>query len=360
MTPLDYYQEQCRQGIVLEDAQQLMALQYLQALYHELVSEQKKRNSLFAFLRPAKSVQGLYLWGGVGIGKTFLMDCFYHCLPMAQKKRVHFHQFMRFVHAELKKYQGKKDPLQHIAKALAKETRILCFDELLVTDITDAMLLGRLLRALFSQGVCLVATSNVAPDDLYKNGLQRPLFLPAIAMLKKHMHVISLTTTADYRLRHLQHAGVYFTPDDEIADEEMEKCFALLSQGETYLQEPIEICGRRITIKKQAGDMVWFDFDKICAVPRSQHDYLAIAEKYSTILISHIPIIPSQAKDTISLFIRMVDVFYDARVRLVISAAASVDKLYEHGYLAFDFARTRSRLLEMQSQAYFMRERGDT
>ena len=217
MTPMDYYHEQSQKGLIVEDPQQLAALQHLQSVFDHLIEEHKKRSSFISFLRKPHLVKGLYLWGGVGIGKTFLMDCFYHTLPFPNKLRMHFHQFMQRVHNSLTQHQGEKDPLQVIAKELARETLVLCFDEFYVSDITDAMLLGRLLKALFEQGVCLVTTSNVAPDDLYKNGLQRLQFLPAIAMIKADTDVVNIASTMDYRLRHLKEAGVFYTPLDDTA-----------------------------------------------------------------------------------------------------------------------------------------------
>jgi len=301
-------------------------------------------------------VQGLYIWGGVGIGKTFLLDCFYHCLPFKEKMRMHFHPFMQMIHQELKAHQGEKNPLQIIANKLAKKTSVLCFDEFFVTDITDAMILARLFDALFAQGVCLIATSNTKPDDLYKNGLQRPLFLPAIALLKQNTTVLHVPTSIDYRLRHLKKSGVFYTPDDAMAEENMEKSFALLANGAEIDDEPIEILGRVIPIRKKTRDIIWFDFDVICRVPRSQQDYLAIAKKYNTVFITHIPVISPHAKDMISLFIRLIDVFYDARIRVVFSAAETIKKIYTQGYLLADYTRTQSRLLEMQSESYFSKE----
>ncbi len=355
MTPLDYYREQIRGGQIAEDPRQLSALLHFEKLRQRLLRENLKRAGLLASLRKPKLIKGLYLWGGVGIGKTFLMDCFYHSLPFSRKLRLHFHQFMSYVHEELAKHQGKKNPLQIIAAELAQKVLVLCFDEFYVSDVADAMLLGRLLEALFAQGVCWVATSNIPPDELYKNGLQRQHFLPALALLKQEMEVLHLSGQVDYRLRHLKHAGVFYIPNDELARDNMEKSFVLLSHNDSESSKAIELFGRKIPIIKQTSNMIWFDFKVICGVPRSQEDYLALAKKYSTIFVSDLPILPPQSRDKISLFIKLVDVLYDARTRLVLSAEASLDKIYSQGRLHFEYTRTHSRLLEMQSEAYFLK-----
>lgn len=356
MTPLDYYLEQCRQGLVVEDQQQRIVLQHLQRIYQNLIDEQQHRSRWISLFRKPHLVKGAYIWGGVGIGKTFMMDCFYHCLPFPNKIRMHFYQFMQQTHNDLTKHQGEKDPLQIIANELARKAIVLCFDELFVSDITDAMLLGRLFKALFSQGVTLVATSNSAPDDLYKNGLQRSQFLPAIALLKQNTDVLHVPTTVDYRLRHFKEAGVFYTPLNEDAKQNMEKSFQALTQGKTIETTPITIFGRSIAVKKRTKDVIWFDFHDICAVPRSQKDFLAIAEQYQTIFISDIPVIEANEKDKICLFISLIDVFYDAKVKLVFSAAESIDQLYNRGYMLQEYTRTHSRLKEMQSMDYFADE----
>jgi len=355
MTPLDYYREQAQHGQLVEDPQQIEALEQLSRIRQQLLREHLKRAGIFASLRKPRQVKGLYLWGGVGIGKTFLMDCFYHSLPIAKKLRLHFHAFMSMVHAELKKHQGKKNPLQLIAATLAEQALVLCFDEFFVSDIADAMLLDRLLAALFAHGVCLVTTSNVKPDDLYKNGLQRQHLLPAIALLKRELAVLHLSGQTDYRLRHLKQAGVFYIPDDEAAQDNMEKSFSLLSKNQPVDTAALQWFGREVPIVKQAGDVVWFDFKVICGLPRSQEDYLLLAKKYQTIFISHVPRLPPQSRDKISLFIKLVDVLYDARLRLVLSAEVPLEKIYSQGRLAFEYTRTLSRLLEMQSEEYFLK-----
>lgn len=360
MTPLEYYQHQLSQGLIAEDSQQLLVIQQLDEIHLELLREHRQRSRFFSFLRKPQTVKGLYLWGGVGIGKTFMMDCFFHTVPFEEKMRMHFHQFMRFVHSELKIYQGEKNPLQIIAAQIAKKTMLLCFDEFFVTDIADAMILARLLRELFANGVCLVTTSNVMPDDLYKKGLQRPLFLPAIELLKQNTLVMHVPTTIDYRLRHLRNAGVFYTPNDAAAMQNMEKTFTVIVNGQEVTDAPVEICGRMVPVVKRTEDTIWFDFNVICKIPRSQLDYLAIAQQYTTVFVSNIPMLPPDARDIVSLLIRMVDVFYDAHVRLVISAADKVENLYSQGVMLFEYTRACSRLLEMQSEDYFSASENDS
>jgi cell division protein ZapE len=356
MTPLDQYRKKCQQGLILEDPEQLIILSHLDAISDALIREYQSRQHVLKKWRQPKSIKGLYVWGGVGIGKTFMMDCFYESLPFQTKKRLHFHHFMQWIHHELKLHQGQKDPLTIIAKKLAKQTLVLCFDEFFVKDIADAMLLARLLAALFTHGVSLVATSNTQPDKLYWRGLQRESFLPAIELIKTHTQVIHLTTSVDYRLRHLKDAGVFYTPNDEKAHAALEKTFTIMTNGHVISKDPIEVHERFIPIKKQSNDVIWFDFEVLCSVPRSQQDYIEIAKRYRTVFISDIPIIPPQARDKISLLIHLIDVFYDAHVRLVFSAAEQVSQLYPHGYLQADFKRAQSRLIEMQSEHYFLKK----
>ena len=308
---------------------------------------------MLGLLRKPKTVPGLYLWGGVGIGKTFLLDCFYASLPFTNKHRIHFHAFMREIHAGLKRHQGEVNPLKFIAQDMAKHYCVLCFDEFVVNDIADAMILGRLFNYLFAFGVTLITTSNVAPDDLYRDGLQRREFLPAIALLKQYTEVYHLPSKEDYRLLHLRAAGVFYTPLDAESDAKMQAAFNLLADDHEIEQAPIELYGRKIPIIKAAKDTIWFEYRDLCRPPRSPADYLLLASQYRNILISHVPIISPQSKDLLTLFMRMVDVFYDARIRLVWSAAEPIEQLTADSQLGFELARTRSRLTEMQSAAYF-------
>lgn len=354
MSPLDYYLTQCKAGNLTEDPEQVQVLSQLNKVYAALLGEYKKRFTFRKFFHKPSLVRGMYIWGGVGIGKTFLLDCFFHTLPFPHKLRLHFHQLMQQIHEKLQSHQGVIDPLPIIAKELAKKFIVICIDEFFVADITDAMLLGRLLKALFAEGVSIVTTSNIAPDDLYKNGLQRLQFLPAIDLIKRNLEIIHIPTIVDYRLRYFKEAGVFYTPLDKKAEENMEKTFQVLTHGNHIDNTPLLINNRLINIKKKANDVVWFDFKTICSIPRSQNDYLILAQRFKTIFISNIPIIPMNATDTICLFISLIDVLYDARVKLVISAADSIPKLYNRGYMILEYKRTHSRLIEMQSIEYFL------
>lgn len=356
MTPLQYYHQQLDSGLIEKDPQQLEAMQELQRIYTELLKQESGRKQFFSQLvrsvKPTKTIKGLYLWGSVGVGKTFMMDIFFHCLPI-NKIRLHFHQFMQRTHEELTQLQGQKNPLDIIAKKLAKETRIICFDEFFVSNIADAMLLGGLLKSFFNNGICLIASSNVQPDDLYKNGIQRENFLPAIDLIKKYTTVFHMVSHHDYRLEHVTQAGVYFTPLNNESEQHMEKSFQHFSNHTPGTEGMIEIYGRSVKIRKQAGDTIWFDFTDICGIPRSQKDFLYVAQHYRTVLISNIPVIDKNENNLITSFINLIDVLYDARIKLVISAQTHVEALYPEGRMRFAFARAQSRLIEMQSADYF-------
>lgn len=355
-TPLDFYHEQCTQGVITVDPEQEKVLQTFDRLYHDLVSEIPKRQGILSVLHRKKFIPGVYLWGRVGTGKTYMMDAFFQCLPFQYKMRMHFHNFMAMVHQELHLHQGKKNPLSKVADDVAGKAWVLCFDELTVSDITDAMLLGGLFDALFLRGVCLVATSNVPPDELYHNGLQRERFLSAINLIKKNTEVLYIPSEVDYRLRHQSELGTFFVPLDAAARAGMTESFAHFTQGKIVLREPVSIQGRSVPVIGRTDTVIWFDFKVICQVPRSQQDYLEIAAHYKTVLISDIPVISADEKDTICLFVSLVDIFYDARIRLIISAAEPVAELYRRGFMVMEYTRTHSRLLEMQSAAWFNAE----
>lgn len=352
-SPTEYYLRQVNDNNLIKDDDQLLILKSLDAIHLQLIQELKKRKSRVAFLRKIKTIHGLYLWGEVGVGKTFLMDCFFKTLPFNEKKRIHFHAFMHFIHQQLKIYQGKKNPLKIIANDLAKKNIVLCFDEFIVTDITDAMLLARLFDGLIQAGLCIVATSNVHPNDLYKNGLQRGLFLPTIALLKTNLAVIHLPTFKDYRLYNLKHAHAFHTPNNAISDRAMKQIFDLLTLNKEVNYDPIILNGRSISIIKSTDDVIWFDYKQILTKPRSQLDYISLSKQYHTVFISNVPSIPFSKNDEILLLIRLVDVFYDAHIRLVLSAATPINQIYQSGPMLFEFKRTISRLVEMQSEKYF-------
>lgn len=295
---------------------------------------------------------GLYLWGGVGRGKTYLMDLFYETLPFAEKRRSHFHRFIQDTHDKLGELQDKQDPLTLIADSIAKETRVLCFDEFFVSDIGDAMILGNLLAALFANDVTLVATSNVPPADLYRDGLQRQRFLPAIALLEKHTQVMNIGDGADYRLRVLESAEIYHHPLDDQAEQNLLRCFNDISPDRPHDDAMMQIAGRLIATRHSAEGIAWFDFDKLCTAPRSPADYLEIARLCHTVLISGIPILDENRDDDMRRFIGLVDILYDRRVKLIASAVTAPEHLYTGTRLAFEYQRTRSRLSEMQHTAY--------
>lgn len=344
MTLLEYYQRQVASGEILEDSQQLFAIQKFQTIYDTLIAE---KGFLQRFNKNAP--QGLYLWGSVGIGKTFLMDTFYHFLPFEQKWRTHFLPFMHEVHNQLRALQGVKNPLLEIAKNWAKKTRVICFDEFIVNDIADALVLGNLLDAFFAHKICMIFTSNLAPDDLYKNGIQRELFLPTIEKIKTKTEVVHLKMLDDYRARYPKNAQYYWYPLTTLTRENMEKTFDSLTQGLTPSVTPLIICDREIRIKKRTKEVVWFDFLDICGIPRSQDDYLVIARQFTTVFISNLlPIRPNE-NDLARNFIQLIDIFYEAKIRLVISAALPIEQIYTSGGLSFEFNRTRSRVIQMQS-----------
>ncbi len=357
LTPKQRYQNDlARQGFVADDAQ-AYAVDQLDDLFHRLIDRNcGKRGGLLAkLLRSSPPPEkGLYFWGGVGRGKTFLMDSFYECLPFEKKLRVHFHRFMRRVHHDLERHKGHANPLNRVAESIASEARVICFDEFFVSDITDAMILGLLLEALFERGVTLVATSNIIPDLLYRDGLQRRRFLPAIDLLNKHCEVVNVDGGRDYRLRVLEKAELFHSPLGDAAERAISATFdsLVVLEGEVKPHVNLDIEGRSIPARKVAEDLVWFDFAAICEGPRSQNDYIEVAREFHTVVISDVPLFSARNDDAARRFINLVDEFYDRSVKLAVSAAAPINKLYTGGRLRFEFQRTESRLLEMQSREY--------
>jgi len=342
--------ELVRRDIVLDGAQ-AAALARLQRLYDELVAFKRARQSLFRWLNPPTPPRGVYFWGGVGRGKSFLMDAFYAAVPLRRKTRVHFHAFMRGVHEELKTLKREEDPLATVAARIARRHRLVCFDEFHVSDIADAMILGRLLTALFAPGVVFVMTSNYRPDDLYPDGLQRHNLLPTIALLKQWLDVIEVDGGTDYRLRELEHAACYYTPLSNATDAELATLFERMRPGPD--EDPrLAIEGRILKARKRAGSLVWFDFATLCEGPRSQLDYLEIARRFAVVIVTGVPRLTPDMGDAARRFTWLVDVLYDHRVKLLLSAAVPAEELYRQGPNNQEFPRTVSRLIEMRTHEY--------
>jgi cell division protein ZapE len=339
-------------------------------LRERLIDAHQRESSVIARLigrlghaRPAQ--KGLYLWGSVGRGKTWLMDLFYHSLPFPERRRRHFHRFMYEVHAQLRTLQHQQSPLEVLAQRISEDCRVLCFDELFVSDIADAMILGGLLEGLFNHGVSLVATSNTRPRDLYKDGLQRARFLPAIASIEQNTEVVSMGGRTDYRLRRLTQAGIYVKAGAPDTWHRLQRLFAELADGDAAAHEQpdetardgtIEIEGRSIPVIRQNQSIVWFSFSALCTGPRSQNDYIEIARNYSSVIVSDVPVLDADHENEARRFIALVDELYDHHVNLIISADAPPNELYRGERLTQQFERTASRLIEMQSEEYLASE----
>jgi len=332
------------------DAAQLKALEHFQRLYEDVAGLERLEASLIRLLARRRTVPGLYLWGGVGRGKSFLMDSFFNCAPVARKRRIHFHRFMQEIHHALNRHQGEEDPLRIIAREIARDTRLLCLDEFHVTDITDAMLMRRLLEGIFENGVVLVTTSNQHPDELYPHGLQRSQFLPAIDLLKRNLEVINVDQGVDYRLRELESAGVYHLGGG--AEDRLEKAFVKIARHETAEDTALEIEGRIINARRLGRGVAWFDFAELCDGPRGKADYIELARRYHTIVMSGIPYFGRNNADVVRRFTWLIDEFYDRRVKLIMSAADQPEALYPMAEGGDQFIRTVSRLTEMQTHQY--------
>lgn len=340
-----------QRGYTLDAAQQAAARR-LEQLYGEWAQYKAQRSNAIKKLinRPAIP-RGLYLWGGVGRGKSFLMDVFFAAVPLIRKTRLHFHEFMRGVHTELTELKGTVDPLDEVARRVAHRHRLICFDEFHVSDIADAMILHRLLVKLFDLGVGLVTTSNYAPDDLYPDGLHRDRFLPAITLLKEQLDVLHLDAGVDYRRRAMERIEAYLTPIGPDADAQLAAAFERIAEVED--DDPLlSIESRQIGAVRRAGGVVWFDFAVLCGGPRSHNDYLEICARFHTVLLSNVPRMSSGQSAEARRFTWLIDVLYDHRVKLILSAAVPPEELYVAGALANEFARTASRLIEMQSREY--------
>jgi len=341
------------------DPAQTRAIAALQRCADDWTAYKNKRsNSLKKLFARPPIPRGVYMYGGVGRGKSFLMDCFFQAVPIERKTRLHFHEFMREVHRELRELQGTVNPLDELGKRMAKRFKLICFDEFHVADVTDAMILHRLLMALFANGVGFVTTSNFKPDDLYPNGLHRDRILPAIDLLNERLEVLNVDAGTDYRSLTLALMDFYHQPNGAHADAAMTQAFNLLAEAQD--EEPVvHIEARDITARRKAGSVIWFDFRVLCGGPRSQNDYLEIAAQFQTVFLSDVPEMGIRHASEARRFTWLVDVLYDRRVKLVMSAAVPPEQLYVEGPMAHEFVRTVSRLAEMQSQGFLDEARRD-
>ncbi|MDO5652008.1 MAG: cell division protein ZapE [Moraxella sp.] len=353
MSPYQRYEAALATGEFSKDDVQAQAMHYLDTLYHEIVNAKEGGAGFFGLFKskPA-SPKGLYMWGGVGRGKTWMMDMFYDSLPIEQKMRQHFHHFMQRVQSELIKLQGQANPLQKVAEIIHAEARVICFDEFFVSNVSDAMILGDLFSMLFDKGVTLVATSNIAPDGLYKNGIHRDRFLPAIAQVQKHTTVMNIDAGIDYRLRLLKQAKLYSYPLAAETDNWLCERFDTLAGQQTIKTDAITVAGREVLVNKRTETILFAEFRALCMQPRSASDFIELANNYSTVLVDNVPFLSDTLMDPTRRFIYLVDEFYDRKVKLLIRAEQSIIELYQGEKLAFEIERTRSRLLEMQSEEY--------
>ena len=336
-SPLSIYEQQLINGEIKADEQQRLVITQLDKIHKELSVPPKK--SLLKPFVSKKTMRGLYLWGSVGIGKTYLMDLFYQC-GNYPKLRMHFFTFMRDIHQKLQHYQGQKDPLKKIAYDIAEHAQVICFDEFFVSNIADAMILGELFKHLFTAGIILIATSNTEPDNLYKDGLQRERFLPAIEALKRH------TCPAD----------VYFFPLNETTKNHMQASFDFYNNYGDFDHTPLKVNNHQLPVIRKHQGILWCNFQDLCQHNRSQNDYIYLAKHFHTLLIDNVKPIAACDRRTILRFIHLIDIFYDEHVRVVIAAATCAAELYSQGPHEFEFQRTLSRLIEMQSKVYFDRD----
>ncbi len=340
-----------RHGYQLDDAQ-LRASVELDRLYQELIREQRRARSLKRFFQRERRLRGIYFWGGVGRGKTFLMDVFYESVPFQSKQRLHFHRFMQGVHYRLRDLQGQANPLRVVGQELAEQGKLLCLDEFHVTDIGDAMIMRLLLESLFERGAVLVTTANWHPESLYENGLQRAQFLPAIDLIMQQMSIVNIDSGTDYRLASLEKAGVFHATADRRAEDAMLKTFCDVSGESGEAASAIEIEDRNIAARRLSQGVVWFDFDDICDGPRGKNDYIEIAKGFHTVLISCVPPFTPNNDNARRRFTWLVDEFYDRRVKLVISAQGDWDVIFSAALGGTETERTHSRLIEMQTRSY--------
>jgi cell division protein ZapE len=360
-TLVEIYQAEIKKRGFKSDKAQLAALAPLERLRQELIAAQHSSIPLkllrkLSSATPPPAPKGVYLVGGVGRGKTWLMDLFFAALPFAAKRRTHFYRFMQEIHARLAELKKIESPLDRVANQIADETRVICFDELFVADIGDAMILANVFDALLVRGVALVFTSNVAPKDLYKGGLQRQRFLPAIKLLESRTEVVTVDGGTDYRLQSLRDTELYVASSDANANAALLAIFEDLSDEDADTAGSIDLLGRTVAVIRESENVVWFDFAALCEGPRSAADYIHIAREYQAVLISDVPVFDTTREDAARRFVSLVDEFYDRGVILIVSASAPPNELYKGEKLRFEFERTASRLLEMQSQPYLARQ----
>lgn len=357
MNVREYYQQALAQHGYRPDAAQLAVVERLQRYYDDWVAYRRARSTRLKrmFNHPVVP-RGVYLWGDVGRGKSFLMDAFYLTVPVKRKTRLHFHEFMQGVHRELEEVKGREDPLDEVARRVARRYRLICFDEFHVSDIADAMILYRLLRRLFEFGTSFVMTSNYEPSTLYPDGLQRERLLPAIELIRKRMDIMNVDGGVDYRRLTLQQLRVYHTPITPETNAELRRAFESLSDT-APLDPVITVAKRQLKAIALSGSVAWFDFATLCGGPRSQIDYLELAGRFHTVILSDVPCMGPRHASEARRFTWLVDVFYDHRIKLIISAECEPDQLYTHGALAHEFVRTVSRIMEMQSPEYLQAER---
>ena len=352
-SPLTWYQAASQQAAFIRDAAQARAIEHLDRLWTELMMFKRKRNRFLGrSLRSPQLPKGLYFYGGVGRGKSFLMDAFYGCLPYRRKRRVHFHAFMTEIHQRLRGLKSEANPLKAVAAEIAKETRVLCFDEFHVSDIADAMILGRLLENLFNEGVVLVATSNYAPSELYPQGQNRSSFLPTIALIEEKLTILNVDGGEDYRHRTLTAAEVFYIPANDENERKLADLFTQVTAGQAERPSEIEIHGRMLRCKKRTDKAIWFDFRMLCFGPRSQADYLYLSEHYEMIFVSGIEKLSQAERAEARRLTWLIDVMYDYRVKFCATCDVPVGEIYVEGDFAQEFVRTASRLTEMQSQEY--------
>ena len=356
LSPAERYAQALASGQYMPDDAQAQAVHELERVWQELIQRYKASKKAFRRFRRQTAPQGVYMWGGVGRGKTWLMDQFYDSIPFRRKTRMHFHHFMQHVHRELNKLSGQRNPLDSVADQIYKDAVVICFDEFFVSNVTDAMILSDLFQKLFHRGITLVATSNIAPDGLYKNGIHRDRFIPTIEMVKKHCQVLNVDAGVDYRLRVLKQAQLFKSPLTHDNQNWMAQRFSALSNTQHYSSEPIIINQRIVETIAHTEDVLWCEFSELCFKPRSPADFIEIANIYNTVLVSNVPHLTDFLSEGTRRFIYLVDEFYDRGVKLLLTSEDSIIEIYQGEKLAFEIERTRSRLLEMQSDDYLNEE----